>query len=87
MNLAKVIGLLLMVLSLILASIYVLSFFGHIPFIDPELMIKAPVLLIVLFFFFVIGWVGYVMLTTPKPKSVKRINASKFYHQVLSHLF
>lgn len=75
-RLTRIIGLLIAILSITLSSIYVLAFFGFLPSIDPELTVKIPTLLIVLFFFFVVGWVGYVMLTTPRPKSVKRVSTS-----------
>lgn len=72
MRLGKVFGLFLMLLSVILATFYTTWFFGFIKGLDPELAVKVPVLIIVLFFFFVVGWTGYVMYTTPIPRSLRR---------------
>lgn len=71
MKVGKTLGLFLMLLSVVLVTFYTTWFFGFIRGLDPELAIKIPVLIIVLFFFFVVGWVGYVMYTTPMPRSIK----------------
>ncbi|MEM0205286.1 MAG: hypothetical protein QXE40_01825 [Nitrososphaerota archaeon] len=72
MKLGKVFGLFLMLLSIILATFYATWFFGFIKGLDPELAVKVPILIIVLFFFFVVGWTGYVMYTTPMPRSLRK---------------
>ncbi|MCS7136577.1 MAG: hypothetical protein RMJ14_05565 [Nitrososphaerota archaeon] len=72
MKLGKAFGFFLMLVSVTLATLYVTWFFGFISGLDPELAVKVPVLIIVLFFFFVVGWTGYVMYTTPIPRSIRR---------------
>jgi hypothetical protein len=71
MRLGKAFGFFLMLVSVILATFYMTWFFGFINGLDPELAVKIPILIIVLFFFFVVGWMGYVMYTTPIPRSFK----------------
>ncbi|PUA31991.1 MAG: hypothetical protein B9J98_04940 [Candidatus Terraquivivens tikiterensis] len=72
MRLGKAFGLFLMLASVILTTFYAAWFFGLISGLDPELAVRVPILIIVLFFFFVVGWTGYVMYTTPMPRSIRR---------------
>ncbi|MEM2910041.1 MAG: hypothetical protein QXO01_03100 [Nitrososphaerota archaeon] len=72
MRLGKAFGIFLMLVSVVLAMFYIMWFFGFISGFDSELAVKVPILIIVLFFFFVVGWTGYVMYTTPMPRSVRR---------------
>ncbi len=72
MRLGKVFGLFLMIVAVMLAAFYTTWFFGLIKGLDPELAVKVPMLIIVLFFLFVVGWTGYVMYTTPLPRSIRR---------------
>ena len=70
MNQSKAAGFFITLLSAAAAVFYVLWFFGVFVWLDPELAVKIPVLLIVLFLLFVAGWIGYVMLTAPRPPVV-----------------
>ncbi len=64
LSFTQLLGIIAVSLSIILSALYVLWFFGYLP-IDPELAVKIPVLIIVLGFFTVVGWLGYVMITVP----------------------
>lgn len=68
MRISRILGGLIIVLSIAFGAFYVLWFFGFMP-IDPELAVKIPVLLIVLGACFVAGFIGYVMITAPTPSS------------------
>lgn len=60
----QILGAAAIFLSVTFSVFYVLWFFGYLP-IDPELAVKIPVLILVLGFFAVVGWLGYVMVTVP----------------------
>lgn len=60
----KLLGLLLISVSLLSAVFYIFWFFGYLP-IDPELAVKLPVLVMVLALCFIVAWLGYVMATAP----------------------
>lgn len=66
MGIAKLVGVVIMSLSIVFGVFYVLWFFGFLP-IDPELAVRIPVLAIVLGACFVAAWIGYIMVTSPGP--------------------
>jgi ABC-type thiamin/hydroxymethylpyrimidine transport system permease subunit len=73
MAVAKIIGLVVILLSITFGIFYVLWFFGFLP-IDPELAVRIPVLVIVLGACFVAAWIGYIMVASPGPTSSKPNN-------------
>ncbi len=66
----KILGLFLIFLASTSSILYLLWFFALIPWLDPELAVRIPVLLVTLFAFFIVGFIGYVMLVTKPPKPV-----------------
>ncbi|MEM0349084.1 MAG: hypothetical protein QXE96_03080 [Candidatus Caldarchaeum sp.] len=72
MNIGKMLGYLLMFLAVGGAILYALWLLGAIPFLDPEAAVKTTALLVMLFLFLVIGFIGYVAATTKPPKPIKR---------------
>ncbi|MCS7126190.1 MAG: dolichol phosphate-mannose biosynthesis regulatory protein [Aigarchaeota archaeon] len=68
MRVAKIVGGVILILSIAFGVFYLLWFFGFLP-IDPELAVKIPVLVIVMGACFVAAWIGYVMITAPVPTS------------------
>ncbi len=71
MSSVKLLGAALMLFAAIGAVVYSLWFFDLIPGLDSELAVRLPVLLITLFIFLIIGWLGYVMATTTRPAVIK----------------
>lgn len=61
---AKILGGALIALSILGSILYTLWYLGLITWLDPQLAVKIPILLITLFFFFVVGFIGYVFLAT-----------------------
>jgi len=66
MRASKIIGFLVILGASVFAVFYIFWFTGLLP-IDPELAVKIPVLVIVLAACFVVGWLGYIMVTAPGP--------------------
>jgi predicted DNA-binding transcriptional regulator len=64
----RIIGFMLIFLASAASILYILWFFALIPWADPELAVRIPVLLLTLFAFFIVGFIGYVMLATKPPK-------------------
>lgn len=72
LNAGKKLGYLLMFLSVAGAILYGFWLLGAFPFLDPDAAVKTTALLVMLFLFLVIGFIGYVAATTTPPKPIKR---------------
>ncbi|MEM3031904.1 MAG: hypothetical protein QW756_03395 [Nitrososphaerota archaeon] len=70
MTWAKILGAALIALSASSSTFYILWFLGLIPWADPELAIRIPVLLITLAILLIIGIIGYIILATQPPKPI-----------------
>jgi len=63
-------GFLIFLISIIVAIIYLVAFFGEVVGLSPywhDLAVGIPVLLFVLLVLVISGWIGWTMLTTPPP--------------------
>jgi predicted DNA-binding transcriptional regulator len=63
-------GLVIFLISIIVAIIYLIAFFGEAVGLSPywhELAVGIPVLLFVMLVLVISGWIGWTMLTTPPP--------------------
>jgi len=63
-------GFLIFLISVIVAIVYLVAFFGEVVGLSPywhELAVGIPVLLFVMLVLVISGWIGWTMLTTPPP--------------------
>jgi len=63
-------GLAIFLISVIVAIVYLVAFFGEVVGLSPywhDLAVGIPVLLFVLLVLVISGWIGWTMLTTPPP--------------------
>jgi hypothetical protein len=63
-------GFVIFLISIIVAIIYLVAFFGEVFGLSPywhELAVGIPVLLFVMLVLVISGWIGWTMLTTPPP--------------------
>ena len=63
----KMTGYLIVMAAIVGEIFYILWFMGAIPWLDSELAVKIPVLLITTAIILIIGILGYIMATTRKP--------------------
>ena len=67
-------GLVIFLISLIVAIVYLVAFFGEVIGLSPywhDLAVGIPVLLFVLLVLVISGWIGWTMLTTPPPAPIE----------------
>jgi len=63
-------GFVIFLISVIVAIVYLVAFFGEVMGLSPywhELAVGIPVLLFVMLVLVISGWIGWTMLTTPPP--------------------
>lgn len=63
-------GFVIFLVSIIVAIVYLVAFFGEVVGLSPywhELAVGIPVLLFVMLVLVISGWIGWTMLTTPPP--------------------
>jgi cytoskeletal protein RodZ len=63
-------GFVIFLISVIVAIVYLVAFFGEVVGLSPywhDLAVGIPVLLFVLLVLVISGWIGWTMLTTPPP--------------------
>ena len=63
-------GFAIFLISIIVAIVYLVAFFGEVVGLSPywhDLAVGIPVLLFVLLVLVISGWIGWTMLTTPPP--------------------
>jgi hypothetical protein len=63
-------GFVIFLISIIVAIVYLVAFFGEVVGLSPywhDLAVGIPVLLFVLLVLVISGWIGWTMLTTPPP--------------------
>jgi len=63
-------GFVIFLISVIVAIVYLVAFFGEVVGLSPywhELAVGIPVLLFVMLVLVISGWIGWTMLTTPPP--------------------
>jgi hypothetical protein len=63
-------GAVIFLISVIVAIVYLVAFFGEVVGLSPywhDLAVGIPVLLFVLLVLVISGWIGWTMLTTPPP--------------------
>jgi hypothetical protein len=63
-------GFVIFLISIIVAIVYLVAFFGEVVGLSPywhELAVGIPVLLFVMLVLVISGWIGWTMLTTPPP--------------------
>ena len=63
-------GFVIFLISIIVAIIYLVAFFGEVVGLSPywhDLAVGIPVLLFVMLVLVISGWIGWTMLTTPPP--------------------
>ncbi len=68
MSPSKLLGYLMVVLSPIGLTFYTLWFFGLLRGLDPDLVLRATVYLLAVSFFLVVGVLGYLVVTAPRPR-------------------
>ena len=71
MQTTRIIGYIIIIMAIVGEIFYILWFMGAIPWIDSELAVKIPVLLITSAIIIIIGILGYIMATTNKPLRIK----------------
>ncbi|MEM3015684.1 MAG: hypothetical protein QXS08_06800 [Nitrososphaerota archaeon] len=69
---SRLIGYLMIILSPLGFAFYTLWFFNLLPGLDPDLVVKSTIYLLALFFFGVVGVLGYLVITAPRPKESVR---------------
>jgi len=70
MNKDQSYGFAIFLISIIVAIVYLVAFFGEVVGLSPywhDLAVGIPVLLFVLLVLVISGWIGWTMLTTPPP--------------------
>jgi hypothetical protein len=63
-------GFVIFLISIVVAIVYLVAFFGEVVGLSPywhDLAVGIPVLLFVLLVLVISGWIGWTMLTTPPP--------------------
>ncbi|GBC71053.1 hypothetical protein HRbin02_00831 [Candidatus Calditenuaceae archaeon HR02] len=68
MSPSKLLGYLMVTLSPIGFTFYTLWFFGLLQGLDSDLVLRATVYLLAVSFFFVVGVLGYLVVTAPRPR-------------------
>ena len=71
MNKVKTTGYAVMATAALAEVFYILWFFGYIPNLDEELAVKIPVLIITSTLLLILAFLGYVMVTTEQPITIK----------------
>jgi hypothetical protein len=63
-------GFVIFLISIVVAVVYLVAFFGEVVGLSPywhDLAVGIPVLLFVMLVLVISGWIGWTMLTTPPP--------------------
>lgn len=68
MSPSKLVGYLMVILSPVGFTFYTLWFFGLLQGLDPDLVLRATVYLLAVSFFIVVGVLGYLVVTAPRPR-------------------